>query len=67
MFFCLYLKYTKVVDYLQTQNELKRGFVKYQLGLYISSVEIWHKINPQPFRLEALCLTLFRMLIHHHH
>ena len=42
-------------------------FVKYQLALYISSVKEWHKINPQPFRSEALCLTLFRMLIHHHH
>ena len=42
-------------------------FVKYQLALYISSVEIWRKINLQPFWSEALCLTLFRMLIHHHH
>ena len=31
MFFCLYLKYTKVVDYLQTQNEIILGLLSINL------------------------------------
>lgn len=31
MFFCLYLKYTKMVDYLQTQNELILGLLNINL------------------------------------